>query len=76
MFCRNIRNQFDFSLNFRTAGTVKVNESFVSSWGANPVLVVYGMAVVELELRLRFPNHNVSMVSRQNGPLQKQTSAI
>jgi hypothetical protein len=37
--------------------------------GAYPMLMIYRMAVIKFELRLRFPYYNVSMVSRQNSSL-------
>jgi hypothetical protein len=58
---------------------VKNKNSFNLFFGgqqANPVLVVHGMAVIEMELRLRFPHHNVRVVPRQNSPLHKAGDAL
>jgi hypothetical protein len=34
------------------------------------------MALIEMELRLGFPDHNVGVVSQQNSPLHKTSDAL
>jgi hypothetical protein len=78
MFCK--QNAKSASFRFKLSKLLgQYKDSFNLFFGgqeANPVLVVYSMAVVEMELRLRFPHHNVGVVSRQNGPLHKAGDAL